>query len=308
MKVYEVGEQGKPVLMLLPGTGCYWRSNFGKVIEPLAETFRVACVSYDGFDETEQTQFPTMIEETAKIEEYIKEHYDGKICAAYGCSLGGSFVGLMAARGVIHMDYGILGGSDLDQSAKLPAKLMTALMLPMIYPFLTTGRFRLPFLNRKLEKWRKAGDGYVDAFIGMMRGAGVDLSFITKESLRNQFYSDLITPLPDAIDPAGTEIHILYALKMGVKYRARYHRHFAHPVLHELDMQHEELLAVHPKEWVELIEDICRNGNQGIGKPEPLTGNLAGFWSRRINDKDRLIYQIDDENVYILACRYHYTR
>lgn len=182
MKVYEVGEQGKPVLMLLPGTGCYWRSNFGKVIEPLAETFRVACVSYDGFDETEQTQFPTMIEETAKIEEYIKEHYDGKICAAYGCSLGGSFVGLMAARGVIHMDYGILGGSDLDQSAKLPAKLMTALMLPMIYPFLTTGRFRLPFLNRKLEKWRKAGDGYVDAFIGMMRGAGVDLSFITKES------------------------------------------------------------------------------------------------------------------------------
>ena len=110
MKVYEFGEQGKPVLMLLPGTGCYWRSNFGKVIEPLAETFRVACVSYDGFDETEQTQFPTMIEETAKIEEYIKKHYDGKICAAYGCSLGGSFVGLMAARGEIHMDYGILGG------------------------------------------------------------------------------------------------------------------------------------------------------------------------------------------------------
>ena len=61
-----------------------------------------------------------------------------------------------------------------------------------------------------------------------------------------------------AINPAGTEIHILYALKMGEKYRARYHRHFAHPVLHELDMQHEELLAVHPKEWVELIEDICR--------------------------------------------------
>ena len=47
MKVYEFGEQGKPVLMLLPGTGCYWRSNFGKVIEPLAETLRVACVSFD---------------------------------------------------------------------------------------------------------------------------------------------------------------------------------------------------------------------------------------------------------------------
>ncbi len=56
----------------------------------------------------------------------------------------------------------------------------------------------------------------------------------------------------------------------------------------------------------QLIKDICRNGNEGIGKPEPLTGNLAGFWSRRINDKDRLIYRIDENNVYILACRYHY--
>ena len=56
-----------------------------------------------------------------------------------------------------------------------------------------------------------------------------------------------------------------------------------------------------------LIEDICRNGNEGIGKPEALSGNLAGYWSRRINDKDRLIYKIDENNVYILACRYHYS-
>ena len=50
-----------------------------------------------------------------------------------------------------------------------------------------------------------------------------------------------------------------------------------------------------------LIEDICRNGNQGIGKPEPLTGNLAGFWSRRVNDKDRLIYKIDEENKEVVV-------
>ena len=75
---------------------------------------------------------------------------------------------------------------------------------------------------------------------------------------------------------------------------------------------HPELKAVSflgkRKKINSLIEDVCRNGNQGIGKPEPLTGDLAGFWSRRINDKDRLIYQIDDENVYILACRYHYSK
>jgi toxin YoeB len=55
-----------------------------------------------------------------------------------------------------------------------------------------------------------------------------------------------------------------------------------------------------------LLEDIDRNGNEGIGKPEPLSGNLAGFWSRRINDKDRLIYKNEGNNVYVLACRYHY--
>ncbi len=56
-----------------------------------------------------------------------------------------------------------------------------------------------------------------------------------------------------------------------------------------------------------LLDDIVRNGNEGRGKPEALRGNLAGFWSRRINDKDRLIYRIDANNIYVLACRYHYS-
>ena len=56
-----------------------------------------------------------------------------------------------------------------------------------------------------------------------------------------------------------------------------------------------------------LIQDIARNGNEGIGKPEPLKGNLSGYWSRRIDDKNRLVYRIDDKNIYILACRYHYS-
>ena len=56
-----------------------------------------------------------------------------------------------------------------------------------------------------------------------------------------------------------------------------------------------------------LLKDISRSPFEGIGKPEPLIGNLTGYWSRRINDKERLIYKIDDENVYIIACRYHYS-
>ena len=56
-----------------------------------------------------------------------------------------------------------------------------------------------------------------------------------------------------------------------------------------------------------LIDDISRNGNNGIGKPEPLTGNFSGYWSRRINDSDRLIYKIEDDNIYIISCRFHYN-
>lgn len=56
----------------------------------------------------------------------------------------------------------------------------------------------------------------------------------------------------------------------------------------------------------ELIKECQRNPYEGIGKPEPLKGNLSGRWSRRINDADRMVYQIDDANILLLALRYHY--
>lgn len=55
-----------------------------------------------------------------------------------------------------------------------------------------------------------------------------------------------------------------------------------------------------------LIADILRNGNEGIGKPEPLKGNLAGFYSRRIDDKNRIIYRIEENVLFIIACKTHY--
>ena len=56
----------------------------------------------------------------------------------------------------------------------------------------------------------------------------------------------------------------------------------------------------------ELIQDIARNNYTGIGKPEPLKENLSGWWSRRINDKDRLVYKVDGEACIILQCKGHY--
>lgn len=56
----------------------------------------------------------------------------------------------------------------------------------------------------------------------------------------------------------------------------------------------------------ELIKDIERNGNMGIGKPEPLRHELSGFWSRRINNEHRLIYSIEGNNINIISCIGHY--
>ncbi|HEY7223971.1 MAG TPA: Txe/YoeB family addiction module toxin [Micromonosporaceae bacterium] len=58
----------------------------------------------------------------------------------------------------------------------------------------------------------------------------------------------------------------------------------------------------------ELVADIIRNGHGGIGKPEPLRGELSGFWSRRIDQEHRLVYRIQGSDIEIIACRYHYQR
>jgi toxin YoeB len=55
-----------------------------------------------------------------------------------------------------------------------------------------------------------------------------------------------------------------------------------------------------------LVEDIRRDPFTGIGKPEPLKYHLAGAWSRRFDDEHRLVYMVMNEEIVILAARYHY--
>lgn len=56
----------------------------------------------------------------------------------------------------------------------------------------------------------------------------------------------------------------------------------------------------------QLIQDIDRNHNEGIGKPEALRCNLSGWWSRRIDDKNRLVYRIQNNIIEIAQCKGHY--
>ena len=57
-----------------------------------------------------------------------------------------------------------------------------------------------------------------------------------------------------------------------------------------------------------LIIDTQRNPFEGIGKPEPLKESLAGFWSRRIDDSNRLVYVVDNNQLTVISCRYHYEK
>ena len=57
-----------------------------------------------------------------------------------------------------------------------------------------------------------------------------------------------------------------------------------------------------------VIRDIQRNSYEGLGKPEPLKGNYSKYWSRRIDEKNRIVYKVNDDNILIVACKGHYDK
>ncbi|MCM1133746.1 MAG: alpha/beta hydrolase, partial [Ruminococcus flavefaciens] len=86
---------------------------------------------------------------------------------------------------------------------------------------------------------------------------GKGLPFVGKESIRNQFYSDLITPLEDNISVKGTTVHVFYAVKMGELYEERYRQHFRNPDICRHNYQHEELLFCYPEKWYREVLRVC---------------------------------------------------
>lgn len=246
MRYYEYGKENEKTILLLPGTLCSCEVNFGGVVGLLAERFHVIGVDYDGFDGSGR-DFTSMYDITEKIERYIKKNFGGEVFAAYGSSLGGSFVGLLIQRGNIHISHGIIGSSDLDQSGRFSAFLQTKIIGNMLYGTLKSGN--IPTFMKKIMK-SKFGDEAAEKYLSMVNGISRAMVNTSKLSLEREFYSDLITPLDDGISAEGTVIHVFYALKMGEKYRRRYLEHFAEPDIIGQDFGHEELLFFYPEKWV----------------------------------------------------------
>ena len=237
MQFVEMGNPSGKTLMLLPGTACDYQTNFAAVLDRLGEKYHLICVNYDGFDGSDAV-FPDMITVTEKIEEYIKENYNGKIDGAIGSSLGSSFVGQLIQRENIHLDHGIFhgifGSPDLDQSGKVSAWLQSKLVVPLLTGFTKNEKKRTK-TREKLKSFFEMNDETADRFMGCF-------SRFSPESIKNEYYSDLLTWLRDDIHVENTKVHFIYANKMGEKYLKRYRKYFRDPDIREFDMQHEQWL------------------------------------------------------------------
>ena len=231
MQFDEMGLKDGKVLMLLPGTACDYQTNFGNVLEDLGKKYHLICVNYDGFD-GKGGIFPDMLSVTEKIEQYILDNYNGRIDGALGSSLGCSFVGQLIQRRRIHMDHGIFGSPDLDQSGKFSAWLQSKLVVPLLTGF-TKNEKKREKTKKKLQDFFEMNDETAEKFMGCF-------SKFSPESIKNEYYTDLLTWLDDDIQVPGTKVHFIYAEKMGEKYLKRYRKYFHDPEIRSFPMQHEQ--------------------------------------------------------------------
>lgn len=247
MTYEEIGNMDGKTLMLLPGTCCDWQTNFGSVIERLSEKYHLICVNYDGFDGGEDI-FPDMITVTEKIEKYIIDNHHGRIDGAIGSSLGSSFVGQLIQRERVHLDHGIFGSPDLDQSGRLAAWLQSKLVVPLLTSF-----------TKNEKKRKKTRDLLKNTFLMSDETADKFMECFAKfspQSIKNEYYTDLLTYLNEDIHVEHTRAHFIYANKMGEKYLKRYKKYFRDPDIREFDMQHEQWLLGEEKYTLPVLKVI----------------------------------------------------
>jgi len=247
MQFDEMGKMDGKTLMLLPGTCCDYQTNFYNVMDRLIAKYHLICVNYDGFDGGDEI-FPDIITVTEKIEKYIKDNHDGKLDGAIGSSLGSTFVGQLIQRRNVHIDHGIFGSPDLDQSGKFAAWLQSKLVVSLLTSF-TKNEKKQKKTKKLLKKMFLMSDEVADQFMQCF-------AKFKPESIRNEYYTDLLTYLDDDINVPHTIAHFIYANKMGEKYLKRYKKYFHDPDIREYDMQHEQWLLGEEKYTLPVLEAI----------------------------------------------------
>ena len=233
MQFDEMGLKDGKTLMLLPGTACDYQTNFGVVLERLSAKYHLICVNYDGFDGSDLI-FPDILTVVEKIEQYVIKNHGGRLDGAIGSSLGSTFVGQLIQRKNVHLDHGIFGSPDLDQSGKCSAWLQSKLVVPLLTSF-TGNEKKREKTKQKLIRFFEMSDETAENFMSCF-------AKFKPESMKNEYYTDLLTWLQDDIHVEHTKAHFIYANKMGEKYLKRYLKYFRNPEIREFDMQHEQWL------------------------------------------------------------------
>ena len=135
----------------------------------------------------------------------------------------------------------------------MESKLKCKIVVPLLHKIVSAGEYPKA-LQGLMEKKRTP---YRDKFMSMFGIGNGGLPFMKRESVYNQFYSNLVMPLEENICVHGTTVHCFYAEGMGEEYLSRYRKHFKDPVIHRFDMEHEELLVLYPEQWVQKITEVC---------------------------------------------------
>ena len=170
-----------------------------------------------------QTNFATVLERLGEKYHLICVNYDG---------FDGSdmiFPDMITVTEKI-----VFGSPDLDQSGKVSAWLQSKLVVPLLTSFTKNERKKAK-TREKLKSFFEMNDETADRFMACF-------SKFKPESIRNEYYTDLLTHLNDDIHVEGTKVHFIYANKMGEKYLKRYKKYFRDPDIREFDMQHEQWL------------------------------------------------------------------
>ena len=163
------------------------------------------CVSYDGFDETENTEFSTMLEETEN-----RSVHQGALQRSYPWGLrlfsGGFFLWACWRRGRTSTWIMAFWAAPIWINRRLPPQnYRRRCSCPCSIPSSGMESSKSRILQKRLQKRMGQTEAYVQAFMDMLGGGR---PYVTMKSCKNQFYSDLITPLPDQFNVPGTEIHI----------------------------------------------------------------------------------------------------